>query len=335
MDAPPLRWGVLGTGWIAGRFAAALRASTRQQVYAVGSRSLSSATTFAETVGAPRAYGSYQDLVADDSLDVVYVATPHNHHHPHARLAMEAGRHVVVEKPMGVSAAEARDLAGLAAERGLFLMEALWTFFLPKLDVIRRLVEDGVLGTPHSVVADIGEYFAAEHRIMRADLAGGPMNDLMTYPASLATWLLGSPFEVAAVSSVAPKTLSPSGVDGQVAAVLRTHTGAVASLTASVLGDLPTTASVVGSQATLLLDRYFYRPGGFTLLGHGGKALRWHEEGVDHAALFWQAAEVARRIAAGETVTPLRTPADTITTLETMDAIRAAAQRSSTTISSA
>lgn len=335
MDAPPLRWGVLGTGWIAGRFAAALRASTRQQVYAVGSRSLPSATMFAETVGADRAYGSYGDLVADDTVDVVYVATPHNHHHPHARLALAAGRHVVVEKPMGVSAAEARDLTDLAAERGLFLMEALWTFFLPKFDVIRRLVEDGVIGTPHSVVADIGEYFAADHRIMRADLAGGPMNDLMTYPAALATWVLGSPSQVAAVATVAPEHLSPSGVDGQVAAVLLTHTGGVASLTASVLGDLPTTASVVGSEATLLLDRCFYRPGGFTVRGHDGSALRYDEEGVDHAALFWQAAEAARRIAAGETTTSLRTPADTITTLGTMDAIRAAAQRSSTTMSSA
>ena len=121
----------------------------------------------------------------------------------------------------------------------------------------------------------------------------------------------------------------------QVAAVLLTHTGGVASLTASVLGDLPTTASVVGSEATLLLDRYFYRPGGFIVRGHDGSALRYDEEGADHAALFWQAAEAARRIAAGETTTPLRTPADTITTLETMDAIRAAAQRSSTTMSSA
>jgi predicted dehydrogenase len=335
MDAPPLRWGVLGTGWIAGRFAAALRASTRQQVYAVGSRSLSSARQFAETAGAVRAYGSYDELVADGAVDVVYVATPHNHHHPHARLALEAGRHVVVEKPMGVSAAEARDLADLAGERRLFLMEALWTLFLPKFDVVRQLVEGGVVGTPHSVVADIGEYFAADHRIMRADLAGGPMNDLMTYPAALATWVLGAPSQVAAVASVAPRHLSPSGVDGQVAAVLRTDTGGVAALTASVLGDLPTTASVVGSEATLLLDRYFYRPGGFTLLGHDGRALRYDEEGVDHAALFWQAAEAARRIAAGETTTPLRPPADTITTLETMDAIGAAAQRSSTTMSRA
>ena len=286
-------------------------------------------------MGAERAYGSYEQLVADPAIDVVYVATPHNHHHPHARLALEAGRHVLVEKPMAVSAAEARDLVRLAASRGLFLMEALWTFFLPKFDVVRRLIDDGVLGTPHSVVADIGEHFTADHRIMRADLAGGPMNDLMTYPASLATWVLGAPSDVAAVSTVAPDHLSPSGVDGQVAAVLRTPAGGVASLTASILGDLRTTASVIGSEATLLLDRYFYRPGGFTVLGHDGRALRYDEEGVDHAALFWQAAEVARRITAGETESPLRTPAATVGTLEVMDAIRAAAQRSSTTMSRA
>lgn len=335
IDAPPLRWGVLGTGWIAGRFCAALQASTRQLLYAVGSRSLSSATRFAHTVGDARAYASYADLVADDGVDVVYIATPHHLHHAHARLALEAGKHVVVEKPMGVSAAEGRDLADLAREQNRFLMEALWTFFLPKFDVVRQLLDDGVLGTPHSVVADIGEHFTADHRILRADLAGGPMNDLMTYPVALATWVLGAPADVAAVSSAAPEHLSPSGVDGQVAAVLRTHTGAVASLTPGILGDLPTTASIVGSRASLQLDRHFYRPGRFTLLAHDGRALRFEEERVDHAALFWQATEVARRITAREIESPLRTVADTVVTLEVMDAIRLAAQRSSTTMSRA
>jgi predicted dehydrogenase len=335
MDAPPLRWGVLGTGWIAGRFCTALRASTRQQVYAVGSRSSPTAARFARAVGAARAHGSYVDLVEDDAVDVVYIATPHHLHHPHARLALQAGKHVVVEKPMGVSAAEARDLADLASAKDRFLMEALWTFFLPKLDIVRQLLDDGVLGTLHSVVADIGEHFAAEHRIMRADLAGGPMNDLMTYPAALATWVLGAATEVASVATIAPAHLSPSGVDGQVAAALRTEAAGVASLTASILGDLPTTASVVGSRGSLVMDRYFYRPGGFTLLAHDARVLRYDEARVDHAALFWQAAETARRITAGETFSPLRTPADTIVTLQLMDAIRAGAQRSSTTMSSA
>lgn len=323
MEAPPLRWGILGTGWIASRFAASLRSHTTQQVYAVGSRSRDTADEFAGAVGAPAAYGSYEGLVADPTVDVVYVATPHNFHHAHARLALEAGKHVVVEKPMGLDAAECRDLAEVAAARGLFLMEAMWTLFLPKYDVIRQLLERGALGTVHSVLADMGEHFGPEHRIMRADLAGGPLYDLGTYPVTLATWVLGAPEEVRAVGTGAPAELSPSGVNGQTAVLLRTAAGGVAALHTTLLGETPTTATLVGSEATLVIDGPFYQPGGFTLTPHGGEALRYDEPRAGHAGLHFEAAEAARRIAAGELESPLRPLADTIATMEVMDAIRA------------
>jgi predicted dehydrogenase len=276
MDAPPLRWGILGTGWIASRFSASLLAHTCQQVHAIGSRNLATAERFASSVGHPAAYGSYEQLVTDPAVDIVYVATPHNHHHTHARLALEAGKHVVVEKPMGLGAAECRDLASLADARGRFLMEAMWTLFLPKYDVIRQLLESGALGTVHSVIADMGEHFDADHRIMLADLAGGPMLDLGTYPVMLATW---------------------------------------------VLGESPTTATVVGSEATLTIDGPFYQPGGFTLTARDGRSLHFDEPRIGHAGLHWQAAEAARRIAAGELESPLRPVADTILTMEVMDEI--------------
>lgn len=323
MDAPPLRWGILGTGWIASRFAAALADHTRQEVYAVGSRSRAGAERFASSVGARAAYGSYEQLVSDPMVDVVYVATPHNLHHPHARLAVEAGRHVVVEKPMGLDAAQCRDLASLAAARGLFLMEALWTLFLPKFDVIRQLLETGALGTVHSVVADMGEHFGPEHRIMRADLAGGPMYDLGTYPVTFATWVLGEPEEVAAVGTVAPAELSPSSVDGQTAIVMRTASGGVAALHTSLLGASPTTAAIVGSEATLTIDGPFYQPGGFALAAHDGRVLRFDEPRVGHAGLHWEAAEAARRISSGEMESPLRPLADTIATMQVMDLVAA------------
>lgn len=317
MDAPPLRWGALGTGWIAQRFTAALHRSTRQRVYAVGSRSRATARTFADGVGAQAAYGSYEELVADPHVDVVYVATPHNHHLPHARLALEAGKHVVVEKPLGLNAAEAREVAALAAARGLFCMEATWTLFLPKFDVIRQLLEDRVLGEVHTVLADMGEHFEPGHRILRPDLAGGPLLDLGTYPATLATWVLGRPAEVTALGSPAP-----SGVNGQLGAVLRTERGQLAVLHTTLRGTTPTTVTVSGSRATLTVDGPFYQPGGFTVTGVDGGSLRHEEPAVAHAALHFEAAEAARRIAAGETESPLRPLADTVATLEVMDAIR-------------
>jgi predicted dehydrogenase len=322
MEAPPWRWGILGTGWIAARFAASLRLRTRQRVQAVASRELTTAERFASSVGNPAAYGTYEALVTDPLVDVVYVATPHNFHHAHARLALEAGKHVVVEKPMGLGAAECRDLAAISTAHGRFLMEAMWTLFLPKFDVIRQLLDSGALGTVHSVIADMGEHFGPEHRIMRADLAGGPMLDLGTYPVMLATWVLGAPAQVLATGTAAPRDLSPSGVSGQVGAVLRTESGGVAALHTSLLGESPTTAVIVGSEATLTIDGPFNQPGGFTVTSNGGQVLRYEEPPVGHAGLHFEAAEAARRIAAGELQSELRPVADTIRTMEVMDQIR-------------
>ena len=154
MDAPPLRWGVLGTGWIAERFTAALHRHTRQRVVSVGSRSADSARRFADRTGIPRAHPTYADLVNDPAIDIVYVASPHNHHRAHALLGLDAGKHVLVQKPLALNAVEAEEIADRAAARGVVCAEALWTFFLPRYDVIRQLLDDGVLGDVHTVLAD-------------------------------------------------------------------------------------------------------------------------------------------------------------------------------------
>ena len=317
MDAPPLRWGVLGTGWIAERFAAALRASTRQEVYAVGSRSVATAARFAARVGASTAYGSYEQLVADPAVDVVYVATPHNHHHPHARLALEGGKAAVVEKPMALNAFQCSDLNDLARSQGTFLMEAMWTLFLPKYDVIRQLLEDGALGEVHTVLADMGEHFEPEHRIWRADLAGGPLLDLGTYPLMLATWVLGAPAHVTAEG-----TFTADGLNTQAGAMLRSPSDQLAVLHTTQLGNTPTTATVQGSVATLEIDGPFHQPGPFVVRGVDAHVLRWEEERVAHAALHHQAAEVARRVTAGESGSPLRPVSETNKAIAAMDEIR-------------
>ena len=315
-EAPGLRWGMIGTGWIAERFVAALQRLTRQQVVAVGSRNVGTARAFAERFGLPRAHGSYADLVGDPEVDVVYVATPHNAHLPHARLALEAGKHVLVEKPITLNAPEARELADLAAARGLFCAEALWSLFLPKFDVLRQLLDDGALGEISAVQADHGAWFAPDHRIQRHDLAGGPLLDLGTYPLALTGWVLGEPSEV-----IARGEQAPSGVNGQVGALLGYAGGAQALVHTSILARTPTSAVIAGTEASLIVPNA-YRPGPFTLVGADGGRLEHTEPDLDFDGLAYEAAETARRIVAGERETPYRPLAASVATMSLIDEIR-------------
>lgn len=318
MDAPVLRWGVLGTGWIAERFVRSVQRHTRQRFTAVASRDLARAKDFADLHGIPGSYGSYEDLVAAPDVDVVYVATEHTAHLDCARIALEGGKHTLVEKPVGLDADEATVIARLATNRGLFCAEALWTFFLPKFDVIRQILDDGLLGDIHTVLADLGEYFTAEHRILRPELAGGPLLDLGTYPVSLATWVLGQPAEIQASGQP-----HPAGVNGQTSAILRDARGNQAVVHTTLFSDTPSTATIAGTRATLGLPNPFYQPGDLVLTpSGGGTPLTYTEPRVAHDALHFEAAEVARCITAGLRETPLRTLAESVLTLRAMDEIR-------------
>ncbi|MDO5627390.1 MAG: Gfo/Idh/MocA family oxidoreductase [Mobilicoccus sp.] len=319
-DVPALRWGVLGTGWIAQQFIDALRGHTTQQVVAVGSRSAASAQEAATRLGVETAYPSYEQLVAADDVDVVYVATPHPQHLENALLAIAAGKHVLVEKPFAINADEARRIASAAQAAGVFCAEAMWTLFLPKYDVLRQVLADGMLGDLTTVVADMGEWFEHEHRIFDPALAGGAMLDLGTYPITLATWAFG---DAAPIGVVGEGTRSASGVTGQFSAGLDFGDGRLASLAASIEADLPTRATIAGTQGRVDLERCFYQPGAFDVILRDGRTLRYEEEPIAHAGLFHEALEVARCIDAGLTETPIRPLAATVFTLSVMDRVRA------------
>ena len=317
-DAPPLRWGIAGPGWIAERFAASLQQHTRQQLAGVGSRSLERSAGFAARFGIPAAYGSYRELAEAPDVDIVYVATPHNHHHRVALEALDAGKHVLVEKPIGINAAQAEEIAELARARGLFAAEALWTFFLPKFDVVRQLLDGGHLGQVVSVMAEYGEHFEPGHRIFDADLAGGPLLDLGTYPLAFITALLGDPEEVCALG-----TPHPQGVNGQISAVMQFPGGAHAVTNTNLYGFTPTAATVVGTRATLTIDGPFNFPGGFTVKSHDGGELRYDGEPGGHLeGLHYQAAAVARAIAAGRREVGERPMAESIRFLRLADELR-------------
>ena len=316
--APRLRWGIVGPGWIAHRFVAALQKHTTQDVVAVGSRNQARAAEFASQWSIPAAYGSYGDLLVDPDVDVVYVATPHTEHHACALAALAAGKHVLVEKPIGVNATQAAEIFAAARAAGLFAGEAMWTKFLPKFDVVRQLLDDGMLGPIHTVIADHGEFFTSDHRIYDPALAGGPLLDLGTYPVSLANLVLGEPESVLASGQLANPDLN-----GQISAILTAPDGAQASLHTTILSDTPCTAVIAGAEATLQLPGTFYVPGPFTVSFHDGTSLHYPEEKGGHEdGLHFSAAEAARIITEGGTESPLHSSSAATATLSTMDEIR-------------
>jgi predicted dehydrogenase len=318
MDAPVLRWAILGPGWIAEQLVASLQAHTRQEIVAVGSRSLDRAQAFARRHGIATAVGSYETLVALDDVDIVYVATPHPSHLPHALLAMDAGKHVLVEKPIALSADEARQIAAKAAETGLFCAEALWTLFLPKWDVLRQVLDGGLIGELRSVHTIYGEHFTDDHRIFDATLAGGPLLDLGTYPLAYATSLLGPATTVAAAG-----VPDPRGVNGQLGATM-VH-GDTMSVIATTLHGWPRNEiTIIGSDGVLTVEALHNSPGPLTVTSADRSVTLTYDEphGDQVDGLHFQAAEAARRIAAGETQTPIRPLSASIVSLEASDEIR-------------
>ena len=321
MEAPTLRWGILGTGWIADQFIRSVRAHTRQDIAAVGSRSREGAEAFAAKQGIATAHDGYDALVADDTLDVIYVATPHNHHHAHVMLALDAGRNVLVEKPMALDHAQASEMVDLARGKGLFLAEALWTYFLPKFDVLEQIFASGALGEIKFVYTEYGEHFTRDHRIFDPALSGGPLYDLGTYPVSLLTKLMGVPARV-----VGMKQADESGVHGQLAVVLSDAKANLGTMATTLYGLTPTNAAIVGTGGTVRFGSEFNLPGPFDVISADGSTHLRYEESVGRhfEGLFYEAAAVARAIAAGRTEVDERPLDATLAMMKTLDTIRVA-----------
>ena len=197
-----LRWGILGTGWIARQMTADL-AINGSTVTAVGSRTQEKADAYAAEFGIPHAHGSYEALVADPDVDVIYVATPHPSHVADATLALNAGKHVLLEKPYTINAAEARVVADLARERGLVVLEAMWTRWMPHMIRLREIIAAGTLGDVRTVIVDHNQKLSQDptHRLQDPALGGGALLDLGIYPVSFAWDIFGAPTSIHAISS--------------------------------------------------------------------------------------------------------------------------------------
>lgn len=314
-----LGWGILGTGGIAKLFTKDIQGEGFS-VVAVGSRSMEKAEAFGREFGIPRRHGSYEALCADPEVEVVYVATPHPFHRENARTALEAGKHVLVEKPFTINAAEARSLVDLARSRGLFLMEAMWTRFLPTMTTLRSIIAEGTLGDLGALQADHCQYLPMERapRLHLPELGGGALLDLGVYPVSFAHDLFGPPSRVQAAGKV-----TDLGVDERITLALEWKTGQQASILTDMLAAGANRAAVVGSKGYVELDPVWYTQSSFTVTDRDKKVLRRYEEKIRGRGMHYQATEVEACVAAGLVESPKMTQQGSVEVMETMDAVRA------------
>ncbi len=314
-----IRWGIAATGNIAHSFAAGLGQLDDAEIAAVGSRSAERAAEFAAQVGAGRSHGSYQDLAADDGVDVVYVASPHTRHEADTLLFLEAGRHVLCEKPMAVNRAQAERMVAAARRRGLFLMEAMWSRFLPSWQLVRRVLDEGRIGDPLVVEASLGfrRPIDPTHRLFDRALGGGATLDLGVYPVSFTSFLLGTPDGVAAQGHI-----GETGVDEQFAAVLHHPGGELAVVKGAIRAWISSTVRVTGSEGWVHLPAMMHHSPHVDIGDAAGGRERV-ETPVEGEGLRFQAAEVHRCVREGLTESLVMPLDETCAIAGTLDAIRA------------
>jgi predicted dehydrogenase len=315
-EPTPLRWGIAATGKIATSMCRALRTLPDAEVVAVGSRSQSAADAFAGRFALAHAYGTYDELFADPDVDIVYIASPHSHHHEMTIAALDAGKHVLCEKAFAVNAAQAREMVDAARRNDRFLMEAMWTWFIPAVVDIRQRILDGAIGELKVVEANFGiPVFDPDGRHRRLDLAGGAMLDLGIYPVTFARFMAGDPVDVTVAG-----TLGDTDVDATVAGVVTYSSGALGVFHTSL--DMMTSfqASIYGTLGRIDVDAPFWSPTSFTVRLTGEEPARVE---MPHHGLAHEAAHAMQRIRDGHRESDVIPLATTVSTMELLDDIRA------------
>ncbi|HFI0463859.1 TPA: Gfo/Idh/MocA family protein [Streptococcus suis] len=242
--------GILGAGNIAEKMARTIQATAAAKTYAVGSRSLKKAQAFAEKFDFDKAYGSYEALVQDPDLDLVYVATPHNFHYQHAKLALDHGKHVLCEKALTLNAKEAESLMALAHQKGLTFMEAIWPRYMPLNRQLKEMIDMGKIGQIQAIHASLAYPIKDKERMKRPDLAGGSLLDLGVYPIHFTLSLLGNDYDK--VHSLITKT--DQGVDLHTSILLSYPNGAQALIHSSMADGPYSHALVLGDKGRFEID---------------------------------------------------------------------------------
>ena len=315
---PKLRWGILGPGGISVTILNDFRIAGIQ-VDAVGSRSLERALSYAKEHSVDRAYGSYQELVDDPDLDVIYISTPHNSHYENAIQAIRAGKHVLVEKPFTLSANQAIGIATEAKEHNVFAMEAMWTRFLPNHTRLFEIIQSGVIGAPKYLIADHNQYLpiATAPRLHDPKLGGGALLDLGVYPISFAHRLFGKPERIMASS-----VLTSQKIDEATATVFEYSGGRQALTHCGMTVAGPVTATVMFDSGRVEMSRSFYEHSSFEVFDQTNQLIDSYEGNIEGRGMQFQALEVERCIEAGLLESSVMSLAETIEIMQVMDEIR-------------
>ncbi len=257
-----IRWGILGTGRIAGKFAVALNHVEDAELYGVASRSEEKAANFAMEYSASKQFHDYESLAADPDIDVVYIATPHSLHRDNCLMCLQHGKAVLCEKPFTINAMEAAAVIDFARRRQLFLMEAMWTRFIPAAIKLKELIEDNVIGDIQYLFAGgaILPDFDPDFYVFRKELGGGVLLDAGVYLVSLASWLLGIPDRIQSAAK-----LSRRGVDDHDAILLEYDSGAIASMYVSMRTKSRPDITVLGSKGKIYVHPPLFCPSRITL----------------------------------------------------------------------
>lgn len=245
-----MRIAILGAGHIAGKMAATLAKMEGVELYAVAARELARAEAFAAEKGFAKAYGSYQEMVEDPLVELVYVATPHSHHYDHVKLCLEHGKAVLCEKSFTMNAAQARGLADLAREKNILLAEAIWTRYMPFSKTIAEVLDSGIIGTPQILSANLGYAVIWKERLARPELGGGALLDLGVYCLNFASMYFGDGWS--SIQSVCTKT--PEGVDLQETITLTYPDGRMANMHVSAAALTDRRGVIGGDKGYMVVD---------------------------------------------------------------------------------
>ena len=313
-----IKWAIMGPGSISVAFLHDLRLAG-MHVEAVGSRSLDRAESYAKKHSISRAYGSYEELVADPNIDIVYIATTNNAHFANAKLALSSGKHVLLEKPFTLDAAQAIELVGISRSNNVFLMEAMWTRFLPNHSVLFEKLDQGLIGTPLYLFADHNQNLPkhSHQRLYDPALGGGSLLDLGVYPISLAHRLFGKPTRIQASAA-----LMDGNIDESVGAIFEYSGGRQALLHSSIRAAGPVKAFILGDAGRIDMEKSFYEHSTFTAFDLEDNVLFKYEGNIEGRGMQYQALEVERCVTAGLNESPTMSLDETVQIMEVMDQIR-------------
>ena len=316
-----IRWGILGPGGIAHKFADALKVIRDAEITAVGSRDLQRADAFADTFDVPHRHGNYVQLANNPEVDVVYVATPHPFHKACAMLCLEAGKAVLCEKPLTVDTDQAEALIACAREHKQFLMEAMWTRFIPVMVKVRKWLAAGVIGEPRMLTADFGNRveLTAENmkgRLFALKLTGGAMLDIGVYTVSLASMVFGAPTQITSLAHI-----GETGVDEQAAVLLGYDAGQIASLSCAITTRTSQDARIFGTKGAIYIPN-FSRATSATLEVLGKEPVQI-EIPFTGNGFEYQVLEVIKCLRAGKLESDVMPLDESLSIIQTMDIARA------------